>query len=118
MSNPALALLVPFRKVLELWRRSIQARVVIGTLTLSAVLALLAGWVMLRQVTSGVLDSKREAALSQAAAGFSAAQSRLDSAPDIDLLDVGSVLNPLLDLLAPEQTRSTTTASLLSVPRR
>ncbi len=48
MSNPALALLVPFRKVLELWRRSIQARVVIGTLTLSAVLALLAGWVMLR----------------------------------------------------------------------
>lgn len=101
MPSPAHALLSPFRKVLELWRRSIQARVVIGTLALSAVLALLAGWVMLRQVTSGVLDSKREAALSQAAAGFAAAQSRLDSAPDIDLLDVGSVLNPLLDVLAP-----------------
>ncbi len=95
------ALLAPLRSVLHLWRRSIQARVVIGTLTLSTVLALLAGWVVLRNVTNGVLDSKREAALSQAAAGFAAAQSRLDSAPDVDLLDVGAVLNPLLDVLAP-----------------
>jgi len=101
MPAHASAPLAPFRKVRQLWRRSIQARVVIGTLTLSTVLALLAGWVMLRQVTDGVLDSKRDAALSQAAAGFAAAQSRLDSAPDIDLLDVGSVLNPLLDVLAP-----------------
>lgn len=101
MSANAVAPLAPLRSPLQLWRRSIQARVVIGTLTLSTVLALLAGWVMLRQITDGVLDSKREAALSQAAAGFAAAQSRLDSAPDIDPLDVGAVLNPLLDLLAP-----------------
>ncbi|MBA2444698.1 MAG: HAMP domain-containing histidine kinase [Nocardioidaceae bacterium] len=101
MSAHAVAPLAPLRSLLHLWRRSIQARVVIGTLTLSTVLALLAGWVMLRQITDGVLDSKREAALSQAAAGFAAAQSRLDSAPDIDPLDVGAVLNPLLDLLAP-----------------
>ncbi|MEJ7706692.1 MAG: MtrAB system histidine kinase MtrB [Nocardioidaceae bacterium] len=91
----------PVSGVAHLWRRSIQARVVIGTLTLSTVLALLAGWVMLRQVTDGVLDSKSQAALSQAAAGFAAAQARLDSAPDSDFFEIGSLLNPLLDVLAP-----------------
>ena len=71
------AVLTPLSQLVDLWRRSIQARVVIGTLLLSTVLMVLAGWVMLRQVADGVLDSKRQAALTQAAAGIDTAQSEL-----------------------------------------
>src|SRR5215510_8636268 len=69
----------PFREFARLWRRSIQARVVIGTLALSAVLAILAGWVMLSRITDGVVDSREQTALSQAAAGAETAQSSLDA---------------------------------------
>src|SRR5215204_4001 len=59
----------PFGGVLQLWRRSIQARVVIGTLALSAILSILAGWVLLSRVSDGLLESKRQAAISQTVAG-------------------------------------------------
>ncbi|MBA3309721.1 MAG: HAMP domain-containing histidine kinase [Nocardioidaceae bacterium] len=95
-------LTAPLRKLVYLWRRSIQARVVIGTLTLSAVLAVLAGWVLLRQVTDGLLDSKQQSALTQAAAGVDTAQSRLNASPEVgDFSDVGSTLNQLIEVLAP-----------------
>src|SRR5919204_1235331 len=60
------AVLVPISRVVDVWRRSIQARVAIGTLLLSTVLTALAGWILLRQVAGGVLDSKRQGALTQA----------------------------------------------------
>ncbi len=91
----------PVRKLAGLWRRSIQARVVIGTLALSAVLAIFAGLILLRQVTDGLLDSKLQAALTQASAGFDTAQSELDT-PDVgNVFDSGPVLNQLLELLSP-----------------
>ncbi len=94
-------LLTPMRSVINLWRRSIQARVVIGTLTLSAVLALLAGWVLLRQVTDGLLESKVRVSLSQAAVGVDTAQSRLESAEVGNFFDVGPEIRKLILEAAP-----------------
>ncbi len=96
----------PVRALMRWWRRSIQARVVIGVLSLSTVLAFLAGWVLLSQVTHGLLDSKRQSALTQAAAGFAIAQSRLDSADVVAGSDSGAPLNQLIDALAPHDDAS------------
>lgn len=91
----------PVRKLVGLWRRSIQARVVIGTLTLSAVLAILAGWILLRQVTDELVASKRQAALTQASAGIDTAQSELDTPDAANVFDSGPVLNQLIEVLSP-----------------
>ena len=91
----------PFESLIHLWRRSIQARVVIGTLTLSAVLAILAGWVMLSRVTDGVVESREQSAVSQAEAGVEAAQSTLAAKEIGDPFDVGPALNELIVLLSP-----------------
>jgi two-component system sensor histidine kinase MtrB len=91
----------PFERLLHLWRRSIQARVVIGTLALSAVLAILAGWVMLSRVTDGVVDSREQTAVSQAVAGVETAQSTLAAKEIGDPFDVGPALNELIELLSP-----------------
>ena len=45
----------------DVWRRSIQARIVTGTLLMSTVVLILVGWVMMSQVTDGVLESRRPA---------------------------------------------------------
>lgn len=95
------AVLTPGRELVHLWRRSIQARVVIGTLTLSAVLAILAGVILMRQVAEGLLDSKEQSALTQASAGVDTAQATLDSPAAGNVLDVGPVLNELMQRLSP-----------------
>lgn len=91
----------PVRWLFVGWRRSIQARVVMSVLALSAILAFLAGWVLLRQVTEGLLESKQQAALTQAAAGIDTAQSNLDEAELSGSFDIGPVLNQLIEVLAP-----------------
>src|SRR6476659_7938678 len=72
---------VPPRALMRWWRRSTQARVVIGVLSLATVLAFVAGWVLLHQVKDGLLTSQLQSALPQAAAGFDTAHARLNS-PD------------------------------------
>jgi two-component system sensor histidine kinase MtrB len=93
--------LTPVSKLIRLWRRSIQARVVLGTLALSAVLSILAGWILLSRVADGLLESKRQAAISQTAAGVDTAQSAIDGADITNALDVGPVLNNAIELLSP-----------------
>ncbi|MDQ3485901.1 MAG: HAMP domain-containing protein, partial [Actinomycetota bacterium] len=95
------AVATPARGPIALWRRSIQARVVIGTLTLSAVLAILAGWILLRQVTDELVASKRQAALTQASAGLNTAQAELDAPDAGNVFDAGPVLNQLIEGLSP-----------------
>ena len=95
----------PVLELVHLWRRSIQARVVIGTLALSAALAILAGWVLMNRVTDGLLDSKKQSALSLAAAGIDAAQAKLTAAPEVgNVLDLGSVVPELTHALSPSDT--------------
>jgi two-component system sensor histidine kinase MtrB len=94
-------LAVPVRRTVRLWRRSIQARVVIGTLTLSALLSILAGWVLLSRVADGLVESREQSALSQAVAGAETAQSTLEATEIGDTFDVGPALNELIDVLSP-----------------
>ncbi len=91
----------PLRELSRVWRRSIQARVVIGTVVLSTMLTLLAGMILLRQVTNGLLDSKEQASITQARSGAVAAQSKLDGAEIADQFDVGPLLKGLIETLAP-----------------
>ncbi len=79
-----------------LWRRSIQARVVVSTLVLSALVVFLVGWVLLRQVTDGLLDSKRTAAISEASAGIRDAQTFLDAAESTGQSDSQALLTQLV----------------------
>jgi two-component system sensor histidine kinase MtrB len=78
------AVLVPLRRltrrIVAVWRRSLQLRVVTGTLVLSAVVTAFAGWILLRQVTEGLLDAKVAASLAEASAGFRTAQAAIDAA--------------------------------------
>ncbi|MBA2558289.1 MAG: HAMP domain-containing histidine kinase, partial [Propionibacteriales bacterium] len=95
----------PAVRLVGLWRRSIQARVVIGTLALSAALAILAGWVLMSRVTDGLLDSKKQSALSLAAAGIDAAQAKLTAAPEVgNVLDLSTVMPELTHALSPSDS--------------
>ena len=117
---PAIAgwLVRPFGGVVHLWRRSIQARVVIGTLALSAILSILAGWVLLSRVSDGLLESKRQAAISQAAAGTETAQSTLDGARDRQRPRRRAGAQPACSKSCPRATPRATTTSSSSPARR
>jgi two-component system, OmpR family, sensor histidine kinase MtrB len=62
------------------WRRSIQARVVMSTLLLSAVVVSLVGWVLLRQVGDGLVQDMTRASVAEATRGTLEAQRRLSGA--------------------------------------
>jgi two-component system sensor histidine kinase MtrB len=64
----------------DLWRRSIQARIVAGTLLMSTVVLILVGWVMMSQVTDGILESRRTSALQEVSAQLASLSSLLNSA--------------------------------------
>ncbi|MFI5729359.1 MtrAB system histidine kinase MtrB [Kribbella sp. NPDC051587] len=64
----------------DIWRRSIQARIVTGTLLMSTVVLLLVGWVMMSQVTDGVLESRRDSAQAEAVAQLTSLSSQLNAA--------------------------------------
>jgi two-component system sensor histidine kinase MtrB len=69
-SVPARQLRRPLRRLLALYRRSIQLRVVAATLLLSVVVVLVLGVVVVAQVRTGLLDTKKHAAQGQALGGF------------------------------------------------
>nr|WP_272954756.1 MtrAB system histidine kinase MtrB [Kribbella sandramycini] len=64
----------------DIWRRSIQARIVTGTLLMSTVVLILVGWVMMSQVTDGVLESRRESAQAEAAAQLASLTATINAA--------------------------------------
>jgi two-component system, OmpR family, sensor histidine kinase MtrB len=57
-------------------------RIVASTLLMSTVVVFLVGWVMMSQVTEGVLDSKRSGALQEAGAQLANAQASLSAVED------------------------------------
>ncbi len=73
-------LLAPFRAVVRLYRRSLTFRVISGTVVLSSLSVVLVGWLVLQQVTSGLLNARVSAVTAEAAAGAKSAQAQLDSA--------------------------------------
>lgn len=85
----------PLRRAVTFWQRSIQARVVVSTLLLSAVVVTLVGWVLLRQVTDGLVAGKTNAAVAEATRGAYDAQSRLEGVPGTEF-DSGAQLAQLV----------------------
>ena len=106
----------PGRQLVHLWRRSIQARVVLGTLALSALVVTLMGWVLLHQITDGLVEGKRDAALSEAVAGFQNAQQQLDAAATTEEIDSGQLLTQLVENLASRGGQSGLYEVVLSGP--
>ncbi len=86
------------RRVTTVWRRSIQARVVISTLLLSAVVVSLVGWVLLRQITGGLVTAKTDLAVTEAARATAEAQGRLSAASGNDF-DASTQLTQLVSTL-------------------
>jgi two-component system sensor histidine kinase MtrB len=70
----------PLRRAATVWRRSIQARVVLSTVLLSALVVLLVGWGVMRQVTDGLVSSRTDSAVGEAARTAADAQRQLDAA--------------------------------------
>ena len=77
------------------WRRSIQARVVVSTLVLSTVVVGIVGFVLLRQVTDGLVDAKTESSVAEATRGALDAQRRLSGAPGTEF-DASAQLTQLV----------------------
>lgn len=69
----------PLLPAVRLWRRNIQLRVVAATLLMSLAVVLALGFVVIAQVSKGLLDAKEEAAQSQAAGGFAVAQEKANT---------------------------------------
>jgi two-component system, OmpR family, sensor histidine kinase MtrB len=74
----------PVRRAATVWQRSIQSRVVISTLLLSAVVVSLVGWVLLHQVTDGLVHSKTESSVSESTRATAEAERRLSAANGTD----------------------------------
>src|SRR3954471_23010409 len=83
---------------MTVWRRSIQSRVVISTVLLSAVVVSLVGWVLLQQVTSGLVHGKTELSVAEATRATAEAQRRLSAANGNDF-DASTQLTQLVSTL-------------------
>ena len=76
-----------WRRAIALWRRSLKLRVVTTTTVFSLIAILLLGNILITRVRDGLLDSKKQATLDEAANGARTAQEAFDSAdrsqPDV-----------------------------------
>ncbi len=85
-SVPLGALTAPFRGLVHTWRRSVQARVVLSTVALSALVITLLGIVLLHQISDGLVDTRVNRSLDQAARSTTEVQTELSAAAgDLDL---------------------------------
>ncbi len=82
----------PFHGAATFWRRSIQARVVLSTLVLSAIVVSLVGWTLLRQITDGLVGDRVREAVAEAGRSSADVQSSLSSATS-DFEDLTSLVS-------------------------
>jgi len=72
-------------KVAPFWRRSIQARVVVSTMVLTAVAVTVVGWLLLMQTRDGLLEHRVDTVVAEVADEVADTQARLASASGIDV---------------------------------
>ena len=89
----------PVRLAVKVWRRSVQARVVMSTLVLCSIVIGLVGWVLVRQIAEGLVDNRRDASLSVAKEGFSTAQENIAASPAQGAFDESQTMDRVYDLL-------------------
>jgi two-component system, OmpR family, sensor histidine kinase MtrB len=88
------------RRGLTFWRRSIQARVVVSTLLLSAVVVTAVGWFLLRQVEQGLVDHRVASVLADVANETTQLRTGLTSAPGTETdaaAQARDLVNPIID---------------------
>ena len=88
------------RRGLTFWRRSIQARVVVSTLLLSAVVVTGVGWFLLRQVEQGLVDHRVASVLADVSNETSQLRTALSAAPGTETdasTQAGQLVNPIID---------------------
>jgi len=85
-------------RVAGIWRRSIQARVVISTVLLAAIVVALVGWTLMRQITDGLVSSRVDASIAEATRGNKEAESALRAASTRDF-DASTQLNQLIQTM-------------------
>jgi two-component system, OmpR family, sensor histidine kinase MtrB len=88
------------RRVVNVWQRSIQLRVVTATLALSIAVVSLLGVTVLRQVTDGLLGQQRDTALAQATSGVRIAQDLLDASTDVEATGRSQLVRQIVRELA------------------
>ena len=89
----------PVVVAVRIWRRSVQARVVMSTLLLCAIVIGLVGWVLVRQIAEGLVDNRRDASLSVAREGFSTAQENISASPAQGAFDESQTMDRVYELL-------------------
>jgi two-component system sensor histidine kinase MtrB len=104
------------RSVAGIWRRSIQARVVTSTIVLSALVIALTGWALLRDVASGLAESRRVAAISEARSGFEYAQTQLDATVETEPSTQSQTLTQMVDSLTSSRGAKRTYELVLEGP--
>ena len=104
------------RSISGIWRRSIQARVVTSTIVLSTLVIGLTGWALLRDVASGLADSRRVAAISEARSGFDYAQTQLDAAVETEPATQSQTLTQMVDSLTSSRGAKRTYELVLQGP--
>jgi two-component system sensor histidine kinase MtrB len=72
------------RWALTFWRRSIQARVVVSTVLLSAVVVTAVGWFLLRQVERGLVDHRLQTVLVEVGNENNQSEQLLTAVPGTD----------------------------------
>ena len=65
------------RRGLTFWRRSIQARIVVSTVVLTAIVVSVVGWFLLQQTRDGLVDNRVKVVRSDAARETAEAKDRL-----------------------------------------
>jgi len=96
------------RRIVGVWQRSVQLRVVTGTMTLSLVVVGLLGITLLRQISDGLLEGKEQSAIAEASAGIDSAQSFLDAGEDARAPAQRQLLSQVVTDSAARGTRTTT----------
>src|SRR5262245_59065666 len=82
------------RRAPTFWRRSIQARVVVSTVVLSALVVSGVGWLLLQQTRDGLLQHRVDAVLTEVSTAMADANDQLDGASTTDN-DVNNQRNAL-----------------------
>jgi two-component system, OmpR family, sensor histidine kinase MtrB len=89
------------RRGLTVWRRSIQARVVVSTMVLSLLVIGVVGWFLLQQTRDGLLDQREEAAVAEATRVTEEARVRLAAVPPTETdatRQLADLVEPIIEL--------------------
>lgn len=91
-------------KPIQLWRRSLALRIVTTTFVLSLAVIWLLGSALLSRVTDGLMQTKVDASLVEAASTASQAQSRLGASDQSDLQGISPLVDQVIAYLASSGT--------------